>query len=1179
MNDAQLGPLVRHVRRLVEAQATKDLSDAQLLDRFVNDRDEAAFAALMRRHGGLVWLVCRQVLHQEQDAEDAFQASFLVLALKAASLRREHGLGNWLYSVAYRVAMNAKRKAIRRKTHESRKAAATPPAQPTDDALHELQSLLHEEINHLQVKYRLPLVLCGLEGKSRSEAAKELGWKEGTVSGRLARARKMLQERLARRGVALAAAWTATTLSAETGAAVIPSALARATIDGALYLAAGKVLTAGVVSSQAISLMKGTVKALLLAKLKLTVTFVLGLGLFGIGAGMAAYEAFTHYPSQFSGESEASASDEIPAPQAKQSRVDLYGDSLPEGIIARLGTVRFRQDDVEAMALSPDGRVLITHSRSGGSICAWQADSGKSLWRIKHGWMTSATFSPDGRFLAEVFDCRYENRSEEFSRIYLRDSKDGKLLHRFPKEGGFPFTIWDAIFSPDSKIIAASDRGTIYLWSTETGRQLVKWASPIPADAVIRFSPDGKTLITASGGTTIGRWDVTKCVKTSTIELKPKETYWHQAMSEDGRLLAVSAGLTGPVPAFGPVRTATLQLFDTTTGKERCKFEGDTTGIEELVLSRDGSTLIGVSSATEQHLHTISDWDTRTGKLRHRFPIRLKHCWRLGVTPDGAKLYTSATYNHGWLAHGPDESLVRWWDVATGKEVMTKPAHENRVNSVCFTPDGRFLLSAANDESVRVWDIASGRSLRQISNENHYGTALSIVSSRGTFLSGGWGDKLRLYDWITGRRLQSFAAPPESDDVPDFMKSAGSVRSFVVSPDGESATFLLTRSSISGRTEQSFHQWDLAARKIRSSSAMSRNIEFSHFLPDGKKFIGIARQSKEVVLIVDIETGRTEAALRHSDRESMRMATTADGRILVTATSHDKKWDGEWVGIGPHTIHVWELTSGKECMTITLKESGADDRCDLLAIAPDCRTLVTVSHGDTVRFWDMATGAELLRRTSPAASVTSLAFSPDAKVLATGHADSTILLWDLASIGARYKSLLMKTDAQQLAASWEDLASSDARKAHRAIGRLIAAGDSATALLRIKLAPAPEAGGRIAGLIDDLDHDSFVRREKASKELEKLLPQARPALLEVLAKKPPLEVRLRIESLLARSTMLVHDAQSLREIRSVQVLEGIATGAARDLLRNLAAGDRFARLTQEAKAAVERLEKKDTVKP
>jgi RNA polymerase sigma factor (sigma-70 family) len=1177
MHGTQLEPFVRHLRRLVEAQATRDLSDAQLLEQFAYGRDDAAFAALMHRHGGLVWRVCRQVLHQQQDAEDAFQASFLVLAQKAAFLRREHGLGlgNWLYGVAYRVAMNARRKATRRQAHESRKAAATPRAHPSAEALHELQTLLHEEINHLPAKYRVTLVLCGLEGKSKSEAAKELGWKEGTVSGRLARARKMLEDRLARRGVMLSAAWAATTLGVEAAAAVMPSPLVWATTDAALRLAAGKALTAGVVSSQVAALMKGALKTMSLTKLKLAVTFVVGLGLFGIGVGMAAYTAFTDKLTPFS--RELQASDDKPAPQATQSRVDLYGDPLPEGALARLGTVRFRHEDLETMALSPDGRVLITNSMSGRSICTWEADSGRLLWQIEQNGMTSATFSPNGRFVAEVCDCRYLNPKEEVSCIYLRDSKDGKALHRFPAEGGFPFTIWDAFFSPDSKVIGANDRGTIYLWSTETGRQLDKWVSPIPAGATIRFSSDGKTLIAASDGNTISHWNVAKRINLNPIELKTKEPYWREAMSDDGRLLAVAAGQIGEVPPFGAIRTTTLQLFDTTTGKECCAFQGDTTGIEALVLSRDAGTLVGVSLETEKRLHTISVWDTRDGKLKHRFPVRLAHSWRLGVTPDGGKVFASTTYNHGWLAHGPDESVVRWWDVATGKELMTKPAHEDRVESVCFTPDGRFVLSTGRDDTTRVWDIASGRSLHRVSNEGRYPTALSIVSSRGTFFSSGGDDTLCLYDWVTGRRLQSFA-PPESSDAPDFVKSFGQVQAFVVSLDGNSATSLMARSWISGAEEQSFHLWDLAARKIRKSSVVPRSVRFSQFQPDGKSFIGFTKESKEVV-VVDIETGRTEATLYHADREFMQTATAADGRALVTATTHAEYRDGHWIGIGPQIIHIWEMSSAKECMTITLQRNGSDDHCDHIAIAPDCRTIVTVSRGDTLRFWDMATGEELLQRTCAPARVTSLAFSPDSQVLATGHADSSILLWDLSSIRKHYQSLLTEADAQQLAAAWEDLANSDARKAHQAAGRLIAARDSATALLRSKLAPAPDVQRRIAGLIADLDHDSFVRRERASAELERLLPQVRPALMNALANKPSPELERRIESLLALPTLVVRDVQTLRDIRGVGVLEHIATAEAGDLLKNLAAGPPQARLTQEAKAAVVRLGKTATAKP
>jgi len=195
------------------------------------------------------------------------------------------------------------------------------------------------------------------------------------------------------------------------------------------------------------------------------------------------------------------------------------------------------------------------------------------------------------------------------------------------------------------------------------------------------------------------------------------------------------------------------------------------------------------------------------------------------------------------------------------------------------------------------------------------------------------------------------------------------------------------------------------------------------------------------------------------------------------------------------------------------------------------------------------------------------------EVRATGHADSTILLWDLSFIGEHYKSLLTKPHARQVAAAWEDLANSDARKRHQAVWRLIGAGDSATALVRAELAPAPEiAPTRVTSLIADIDHDSFDRRENASPELGKLLPQVRPELVDAAKTSSP-ETRRRIESLLDLSTFVVRDAQTLRDIRAVELLERIATREARALLKNLATGAPKARLTQEAIASLSRLDR------
>jgi RNA polymerase sigma factor (sigma-70 family) len=184
-----LNSLVRHIYRAVRRHDDEDATDAELLQRFVTQRDEAAFAALVRRYGPPVFGVCRRVLHHWQDAEDAFQATFLVLVHKARSIAQPQLLGNWLYGVAYYTAKNAKVSALRRRRRERRVMQMSQDSLMADEEVRrELRWLLDEELSRLPEKYRVPVVLCELHGKSRKEVAHLLGCPEGTVSSRLARA-------------------------------------------------------------------------------------------------------------------------------------------------------------------------------------------------------------------------------------------------------------------------------------------------------------------------------------------------------------------------------------------------------------------------------------------------------------------------------------------------------------------------------------------------------------------------------------------------------------------------------------------------------------------------------------------------------------------------------------------------------------------------------------------------------------------------------------------------------------------------------------------------------------------------------------------------------------------------------------------------------------------------------
>jgi RNA polymerase sigma factor (sigma-70 family) len=243
------------------------LTDAHLLERFLARRDEGAFAALVARHGPMVLGVCRRVLGNHHDAEDAFQAAFLVLARRAAALRPRAALGPWLYGVAFRTALGAAATRNRRRSRERQvRDMPHPEVAPAD--LLDWQPLLDRELSRLSERYRAAVVLCDLEGKTRKEAARLLGVPESTLANRLARARALLAKRLRGRGVELTGAALAAALAAETASARVPTVLLRCTARAA----AGQLTAA---SAPAVLLMKGVMQAMLLRKLKLVALVVL----------------------------------------------------------------------------------------------------------------------------------------------------------------------------------------------------------------------------------------------------------------------------------------------------------------------------------------------------------------------------------------------------------------------------------------------------------------------------------------------------------------------------------------------------------------------------------------------------------------------------------------------------------------------------------------------------------------------------------------------------------------------------------------------------------------------------------------------------------------------------------------------------------------------------------------
>jgi RNA polymerase sigma factor (sigma-70 family) len=284
MATAPFGTLLRHIEKAKAGQG----SDRELLDDFAGRGSEAAFAALVSRHGPMVLRAARRVLGHEQDAEDAFQATFLVLARNAGSIRKRESVASWLHGVAYRTAMKAKRSAARRRDHEARLRAVAPPAPgPTWD---EVQAVLDEQVQQLPACFREAFVLCVLEGKSTADAAAELLCKEGTVKSRVNRARRALQRQLSRRGIKLTALLAALSVAESASRAAVPAGLARATIRLGPLAAAGEP-AAGAIPAHVAALAAGVTRAMSTGKLKVATAVLLAVGLVAAGAGALAHRA------------------------------------------------------------------------------------------------------------------------------------------------------------------------------------------------------------------------------------------------------------------------------------------------------------------------------------------------------------------------------------------------------------------------------------------------------------------------------------------------------------------------------------------------------------------------------------------------------------------------------------------------------------------------------------------------------------------------------------------------------------------------------------------------------------------------------------------------------------------------------------------------------------------------
>ena len=946
MSPSRAGTVLHSIRRMLAPDMRTLGADGELLETFVKTRDPSAFAELVRRHAQLVWNICRTVLRHEQDAEDAFQAAFLVLYEKAATIRKSESLASWLYGVSSRIARQAQRAAerSRRRDRSIIPAAPTPPL--AEIGLRELQRILAEEVERLPDKYRSPFIQCCLEGRSRDEAARHLGWNLGTLSNRLALARERLAQRLARRGVLFSAALTAIDLGA-TCAAAVPDALV--TSIGST----GRIIA----STRAVAWAEAAGR-MVMPKVAAGLV-VLGLVL---GGGLAAMSSSDPTPPPPKPPAQAQ-------PAAKQVAVDAQGDPLPDGALRRFGSLRYRHSGINSAVLAPDGKTIAVTSEA--ALIFFDVETGRQLHVIRESGIPNG-FSPFGSALAFAPDGRTVASKVQVGGIRIWDVKTGKEVRRLgwdglddisrpihlpPEHGGnLPSTLH--FRAAGKEIVQSYERhGKVFFQNAETGKVggqmaatgMVCGVTPDGKELLmgdeksgkaslssiangaerksfrvegelqsLALGADGKTVVAANKASIVWLWDVE-----SGNQLGKWQVAWEGMTGAELTVVAVTGG--GKVILAGTTN-GTIRRWDVESGKELAPLKGHTWYVTGLFIAPDGRTLISVGWDG-----LVRRWDLQKGEPISPGPGYGNHMLA-SLSPDGR-----------WVAAGDADGRLDLWETATGKlHHPLKPSGAS-IQAVTFRPDSNELAVAQGDDQVVIWDVASGREVRSLEAEVKRKArdivrfeALVYSPNGRNLLSSAYEGSTRLCDAATGKQLWS---QPESGKA-------------AFSPDGKR---LLT-----GGWDRKLHFRDAATgTEKRTAVEIEDIIDSIAFSPDGQ--IVVTSHHDGTIRFRDPVTGEERKKLTGHKSVVWEVAFSPDGKWLFSA--------------GNDSVRVWEVATGQEVWTrqghvgrVYQGQFGPDGRTalssgwDLTALLWTLRPAdVPTAEGNTKKLWDDLAAADAPR--------------------------------------------------------------------------------------------------------------------------------------------------------------------------------------------------------------------------
>lgn len=1142
MSSGQLVTVLRHLRRVVGAKAQAGNSDRQLLARYLANKDEIAFAAIVERHGGMVWGVCRRVLDDPNDADDVFQAAFLVLLNRAAALRRRKSLAGWLQGVAWRLARKSRAQIAHRKTKEGRATFAR--ADYVDEAADwsDLRCMLDEELNQLAERYRLPVILCYLEGKSYVEAAALLGWRQGTVAGRLARARVVLRRRLTRRGVALGTA-TLTATSVEPAVAPAAAVAAVAQLTRATLLCHA---VDGAGSTTAVVLARGLLETMALSKLKLAATGVALLFVGAVGAGLVTArisESFTAPAPDPETPIAVQPPTRSASDVAAQARKDFYGDPLPPGALARMGSVQFRQPDAE-IAFSSDGNTLISVG-SDQSIMQRDVRSGKVLAKTSVPLQKSQVkrLSPDGKILAVGgADC-----------ILLYDTATGAEQRRFEVKG------WGGealAFSGNGKYLScatpANPETLITIWDLATGKEQMRLRANLrvpdrvvfiieASDAQQRRTLDGNanTNVRAAffswdgsvfglrHGQNITLWD-TSLGQILAKDLSSPDGF---ALSNNGQLLALT-NFSGSVHLQEIPSLKRLAVLDPAPRLRR-----STPLTPKLAFSPNGEFLaVG-------GIEGLILWDIAARKEKARFDDRAGQ--RIAFAPDGKTMAVAG------------KSTIRVWDVISGKPIHGRMNHDGRVGQLTVSPDGKLVASIeAFSPTEQLWDVKSGQPVRTISHSDTGNRHCSFAADGKLLDYGMPGGALELVEAQSGKSIQRFADIDQVSGRPPVQIHAAHL-----AKDGKKLMILSRSYDETKRYQLSVLDAETGKPIVRRVLPEKNFLSFAAFPPNGK-VMAVGRDGG--LSILETMTGYERLKIPGDFGYPMLFSPSGDlAAVGLRKTDAKTGPAGEDLG-----LRVMEVASGEELFHVNPVRP--------VAFSRDSRMLATASL-HALELWDAVTGARLFHLPWPKeyvsedfqTGVSSLALTPDGHAALVGMPDGTILVWDL-SAAARPESWVRegKLGQAELETLWSDLGG-DAKKGQRAVHILAATPEKALPLLASRLQPVAAVNkAEVTKLIQSLDDIVARNREQAARVLAQLGEQISPELRHRLEENPSAEARSQIGAILSGWSS-PPKGELLRVIRAIQALRMIGTPAARQILEKLTAGAPNARETVVARDALE----------